>query len=43
MDIVDTTIIGAGVVGTAVARELSKAGHEVFVIKKNPGITQGEN
>ena len=43
MDIVDTTIIGAGVVGSAVAHELSKTGHEVFVIEKNPGITQGEN
>jgi len=43
MDIVDTTIIGAGVVGTAVAHELSKTGREVFVIEKNPGITQGEN
>ncbi|MBW1775168.1 MAG: FAD-dependent oxidoreductase, partial [Deltaproteobacteria bacterium] len=43
MDIVENTIIGAGVVGTAVAHELSKAGREVFVIEKNPGVTQGEN
>ena len=43
MDIVENTIIGAGVVGTAVAYELSKAGREVFVIEKNPGVTQGEN
>ena len=43
MDTVNTTIIGAGVVGTAVAYELSKTGREVFVIEKNPGVTQGEN
>ena len=43
MDTVDITIIGAGVVGTAIAHELSKTGHEVFVIEKNPGVTQGEN
>ena len=43
MDVVENTIIGAGVVGTAVAHELSKAGREVFVIEKNPGVTQGEN
>ncbi|MFH1488411.1 MAG: FAD-dependent oxidoreductase [Pseudomonadota bacterium] len=43
MDKVETTIIGAGVVGTAVAWELSKTGREIFVIEKNPGITQGEN
>ena len=43
MDTVDITIIGSGVVGTAIAHELSKTGHEVFVIEKNPGVTQGEN
>ena len=43
MDTVDITIIGAGVVGTAIAHELSKKGHEVFVIEKNPGATKGEN
>ena len=43
MDTVDITIVGAGVVGTAIAHELSKTGHEVFVIEKNPGVTQGEN
>jgi L-2-hydroxyglutarate oxidase LhgO len=43
MDVVETTIIGAGVVGTAVAHELSKNGREVFVIEKNPGVTRGEN
>ena len=43
MDVVETTIIGAGVVGTAIAHELSKNGREVFVIEKNPGVTRGEN
>ena len=43
MEIVDITIIGAGVVGSAIAYELSKTGHGVFVIEKNPGVTQGEN
>ena len=40
---VDVTIIGAGVIGTAVARALSRAGREVFVLEKNPGVTCGEN
>lgn len=43
MDTVDTAIIGAGVVGCAIAHDLSKTGREVFVIEKNPGVTQGEN
>jgi L-2-hydroxyglutarate oxidase len=43
MDVVETTIIGAGVVGTAVAHELSKNGREVFVIERNPCVTQGKN
>ena len=43
MEVAETTIIGAGVVGTAVAHELSKNGREVFVIEKNPGVTRGEN
>jgi len=37
------TIVGAGVIGCAMARELSAAGHQVFVLEKNPGVTQGEN
>lgn len=40
---VDVTIVGGGVIGCAVARELSVAGREVFVLEKNPGISQGEN
>jgi L-2-hydroxyglutarate oxidase LhgO len=40
---VDVTVVGAGVVGVAVARALTAAGREVFVLEKNPGVTQGEN
>ncbi|CAB1059185.1 Glycerol-3-phosphate dehydrogenase (EC [Olavius sp. associated proteobacterium Delta 1] len=40
---VDITIVGAGVIGCAVARELAQAGREIFVIEKNSGITRGEN
>jgi L-2-hydroxyglutarate oxidase LhgO len=36
-------VIGGGLVGCAVAQELS-AGHEgIFLFEKNPGITKGEN
>lgn len=37
-DIVDTLVIGAGVVGLAIARELAQAGREVIVLEKNRGI-----
>lgn len=37
------TIVGAGVVGCAVAWELAKAGQEVLVLDKSPGVSQGEN
>jgi L-2-hydroxyglutarate oxidase LhgO len=40
---VDLTIVGAGVIGCAVARELAQAGREIFVLEKNSGITRGEN
>jgi L-2-hydroxyglutarate oxidase LhgO len=40
---VDITIVGAGVVGCAVARELAQAGREIFVLEQNPGISRGEN
>lgn len=40
---VDITIVGAGVIGCAVARDLSHSGRETFVLEKNPGITRGEN
>jgi L-2-hydroxyglutarate oxidase LhgO len=37
-DTVDTVVIGAGVVGLAIARELALAGREVIVLEKNPRI-----
>lgn len=40
---VETTLIGAGVIGCALAWELASAGREVLVLEKNPGVTQGEN
>ncbi|MBW2096138.1 MAG: FAD-dependent oxidoreductase, partial [Deltaproteobacteria bacterium] len=36
-------IIGGGVVGCAVAWELSKTYEDIFLFEKNPGITTGEN
>src|SRR4051812_30694410 len=38
MDKVDCIVIGAGVVGLAVARKLARAGREVLVVEANPGI-----
>jgi L-2-hydroxyglutarate oxidase LhgO len=38
MDHVDALVIGAGVVGLAVARQLALAGHEVVVVDKAEGI-----
>ena len=35
MDTVDSVVIGAGVVGLAVARELAMAGHEVLVLERH--------
>ena len=40
---VGITIVGAGVVGCAVARELAEAGEEVLVLERNPGVARGEN
>src|SRR5690606_30199100 len=37
-DKLDCVVIGAGVVGLAVARQLSLAGREVFVIERNAAI-----
>jgi L-2-hydroxyglutarate oxidase LhgO len=37
-DTVDTVVIGAGVVGLAIARSLALAGHEVIVLEKNRSI-----
>ena len=36
-------VIGGGVVGCAVAWELSKTYEDIFLFEKNPGITTGEN
>jgi L-2-hydroxyglutarate oxidase LhgO len=41
MDGVDCVIIGAGVVGIAVARALALAGHEVVVIERERGFGSG--
>ncbi|HVL76478.1 MAG TPA: NAD(P)/FAD-dependent oxidoreductase [Noviherbaspirillum sp.] len=38
MDRLDCVVVGAGVVGLAVARALALAGREVFVIEKHPAI-----
>jgi L-2-hydroxyglutarate oxidase LhgO len=38
MDSLDTVVIGAGVIGLAIARELAIAGHEVIVLEQNSGI-----
>ena len=37
-DVVDAVVIGAGVVGLAIARELARAGREVIVVEKNRAI-----
>jgi len=37
-DVVDSVVIGAGVVGLAIARELASAGREVVVLEKNRAI-----
>lgn len=38
MDKIDCVVIGAGVVGLAIARELAMAGHEVIVLEKENAI-----
>jgi len=40
---VEIAIVGAGVVGCAIARELAQPGREIFVIEQNSGVTRGEN
>jgi len=40
MDRVKITIVGAGVIGLAVARELSKSYKDILVIEKNPSFGQ---
>ncbi len=41
MDRIDALVIGAGVIGLAIARELALAGHEVVVIDQAEGIGTG--
>jgi L-2-hydroxyglutarate oxidase LhgO len=41
LDRVDALVVGAGVVGLAVARELARAGHEVVVVETAEGIGTG--
>jgi L-2-hydroxyglutarate oxidase LhgO len=38
VDSTDVIVIGAGVIGLAVARELARAGREVIVLERNPRI-----
>src|SRR5262245_49054187 len=38
MDRVDALVVGAGVIGLAVARELACTGHEVVVVERAEGI-----
>ncbi len=42
-DILSIAVIGGGVVGCAVARELSRRYGDIFLFERNPGITRGEN
>jgi L-2-hydroxyglutarate oxidase LhgO len=42
-DTINIAIVGGGVIGCAVALELSGRYENVFLFEKNPGITQGEN
>ncbi len=40
---ISIAIVGGGVVGCAIARELSKTYRDIFLFEKNPGLTWGEN
>lgn len=40
MEKVDITIVGAGVIGLAVAAELSKVYQDIFIIEKNSSFGQ---
>ena len=39
----DVVVIGAGVVGLAIARELASSGREVVVLEAAPGIGEGQS
>ncbi|MBV9317074.1 MAG: NAD(P)/FAD-dependent oxidoreductase [Gammaproteobacteria bacterium] len=41
MDSIDAVVIGAGVIGLAVARELAMAGHETLILEAERGIGAG--
>lgn len=41
MDHIDTCVVGAGVVGLAVASRLAAAGHEVIILDREPDFGQG--
>jgi len=41
VDRVDALVVGAGVIGLAVVRELARAGHEVVVVERAEGIGSG--
>jgi L-2-hydroxyglutarate oxidase LhgO len=41
MDRIDAVVVGAGVVGLAVARELARGGRETIVVEAETGIGQG--
>jgi L-2-hydroxyglutarate oxidase LhgO len=41
MDSIDAVVIGAGVIGLAVARELAMAGRETLILEAEPGIGAG--
>ncbi|MBI4918577.1 FAD-dependent oxidoreductase [archaeon] len=43
MEKVNVLIVGGGVVGCAIAKELSAVTEDVFIVERNKGITQGEN
>ena len=38
MERIDALIVGAGIIGLAIARSLAQAGREVIVIEANAGI-----
>lgn len=43
MERVEIAIVGAGAVGSAMARQLAQAGREVLVLEQNAGVSRGEN